>query len=28
VMNDENGSVGRFVNNAIKTETLQKVAAW
>ena len=21
-------SVGRFVNNAIKTETLQKVAAW
>jgi len=26
-MNDENGSVGRFVNNAIKTETLQKVAA-
>lgn len=28
VMNDENGSVGRFVNNAIKTETLQKVAVW
>jgi hypothetical protein len=27
-MEDENGSVGRFVNNSIKTQTLQKVAAW
>jgi hypothetical protein len=27
VMEDENGSVGRFVNNSIKTQTLQKVAA-
>jgi len=25
VMNDENGSVGRFVNNAIKTEALSKI---
>jgi len=27
VMNDENGSVGRFVNNSIKNETLVKIAA-
>lgn len=28
VMNDEQGSVGRFVNNSIKSKTLQQVAAW
>ena len=27
VMNDEQGSVGRFVNNSIKSKTLQQVAA-